>query len=40
VLQVDAAALDLTPTDVIAELTARTSGGRVVFGFDSVTVVH
>jgi len=39
VVHIDAAALELTPTDVIAELTARTFGGRVVFGFDSIRVV-
>jgi hypothetical protein len=39
VVHVEKAALELTSTDAIAELTARTFGGRVVFGFDSVSIV-
>ena len=38
-VHIDAAALELTATDVIAELTARTFAGRVVFGFDTIRVV-
>jgi hypothetical protein len=37
-VHVDKAALELTSNDTIAELTARTLGGRVVFGFASVRV--
>ena len=39
VVHVEKAALDLTSTDTITELIARTFGGRIVFGFDSVTIV-
>jgi hypothetical protein len=40
IVHVEAAALELTSTDAIAELTARAFGGRVVFGFDSIRIVR
>lgn len=39
VLHFETEALELTSTDVITQLTARTFGGRVIFGFDSVRIV-
>jgi len=38
VVHVEAADLELSASDVIAELTASTFGGRVVFGFDSIRI--
>ena len=39
VLHFETKVLELTSIDVIAELTGRTLGGHVVFGFDSVRIV-
>ena len=39
VVHIDKAALELTAADVIAELTGRTFGGRVVFGVDEVRII-
>lgn len=38
-VHIEKEALELTPTDVIGELIARTFTGGVVFGFDSVVIV-
>ena len=38
VAHVEAADLELSASDVIAELTASRFGGRVVFGFDSIRI--